>query len=74
MSQRSCLNRGSSNAGSVPTAPKGKTFEEIAVTYMKDFGPQLAISTVRQRNSHLKAHPLPRFGSMSLMSIDVQTL
>jgi integrase len=41
---------------------------------MKDIGPQLAISTVRQRKSHLNAHLLPRFGSMSLMSIDVQTL
>ena len=60
--------------GSVPTAPKGETFEEVATTYMKDVGPQLAISTVRQRKSHLNAHLLPRFGSMSLMSIDVQTL
>lgn len=60
--------------GSVPTAPKGETFEEVAKTYMKDIGPQLAISTVRQRKSHLNAHLLPRFGSMSLMNIDVQTL
>jgi len=35
--------------GSVPTAPKGETFEEVAKTYMKDIAPQLSISTVRQR-------------------------
>lgn len=60
--------------GSVPTAPKGETFEEVAKTYMNDIGPQLAISTVRQRKSHLNAHLLPRFGPMSLMGIDVPTL
>ncbi len=60
--------------GSVPTAPKGETFEEVAKTYMTDIGPQLSPSTVRQRTSHLKAHLLPRFGSMALMAIDIQTL
>src|SRR6266404_305381 len=60
--------------GSVPTAPKGKTFEEVAKTYMKDIAPQLSISTVRQRESHLNAHLLPRFGSMALMGIDIPTL
>lgn len=60
--------------GSVPTAPKGETFEEVAKTYMKDVAPQLSISTVRQRESHLNAHLLPRFGSMALMGIDIPTL
>jgi integrase len=60
--------------GSVPTAPKGETFEEVAKTYMKDIAPQLSISTVRQRSCHLHAHLLPRFGSMALMAIDVATL
>jgi integrase len=60
--------------GSVPTAPKGETFEEVAKTYMKDIAPQLSISTVRQRTSHLHAHLLPRFGSMALMAIDIPTL
>jgi integrase len=57
--------------GSVPTAPKGETFEEVAKTYMSDIGPQLSISTVRQRQSHLNAHLLPRFGPMALMAIDI---
>lgn len=60
--------------GSVPTAPKGETFEAVAKTYMKDVAPQLSISTVRQRTSHLNAHLLPRFGSMALMAIDIPTL
>lgn len=60
--------------GSVPTAPKGETFQDVAATYMKDIAPQLSIATVRQRNSHLHAHLLPRFGSMALMAIDVPTL
>jgi integrase len=60
--------------GSVPTAPRGETFEEVAKTYMTDIGPQLSISTVRQRTSHLNAHLLPRFGSTALMAIDIPTL
>ena len=60
--------------GSVPTAPKGETFDNVASTYMKDIAPQLSISTVRQRTSHLQAHLLPRFGRQVLMALDVQTL
>ncbi len=44
--------------GSVPTAPKGETFEEVAKTYMKDIAPLLSPSTERQRRSHLNAHLL----------------
>lgn len=51
-----------------------ETFEEVAKTYMRDVAPQLSISTVRQRHSHLNAHLLPRFGSMALMGIDIPTL
>jgi integrase len=60
--------------GSVPTAPKGETFQEVAATYMKDIAPQLSIATVRQRTSHLHAHLLPQFGSSALMALDLQTL
>ena len=60
--------------GSVPTAPKGETFEEVAKTYMKDIAPQLSPATARQRESHLHAHLLPKFGAMALMAIDVPTL
>ena len=56
--------------GSVPTAPKGEAFRDVAASYMKDIAPHLSISTVRQRTSHLRAHLLPRFGSSSLMELD----
>lgn len=60
--------------GSVPSAPRGETFADVAKTYMTDIGPQLSISTVRQRSSHLNAHLLPRFGPMALMAIEIPTL
>jgi integrase len=60
--------------GSVPTAPKGETFEAVAAQYMKMIGPHLSISTVRQRKSYLNAHLLPRFGASSLMALDIPTL
>lgn len=60
--------------GSVPTAPRGETFKDVALSYIKDIAPHLSISTVRQRTSHLHAHLLPRFGSYSLMAIDTRTL
>jgi integrase len=68
---RSTINR---ERGSVPTAPKGETFKDIADAYMTNIAPHLSISTVRQRKSHLHAHLLPRFGNSSLMAIDTRTL
>lgn len=68
---RQLINR---ERGSVPTAPRGETFEQVAKTYMRDVAPQLSISTVRQRTSHLNAHLLPRFGATALMAIDIPTL
>lgn len=58
----------------LPTAPKGETFAQVTKTYMTDIAPQLSISTVRQRSSHLNAHLFPRFGSMALMALDIPTL
>lgn len=60
--------------GSVPTAPQGETFAEVAKTQMKDVAPQLSPATKRQRESHLRAHLFPRFGEMALMAIDVPAL
>jgi integrase len=60
--------------GSVPMAPKGETFKAVAAQYMKMIGPHLSIATVRQRTSYLNAHLLPRFGSSSLMALDIPTL
>jgi hypothetical protein len=60
--------------GSVPAAPKGETFKDVAANYMKAIGPHLSPGTVRQRQSHLTAHLLPRFGSSALMALDVPTV
>jgi integrase len=65
---RQTINR---ERGSVPAAPKGETFKDVAANYMKAIAPHLSISTQRQRQSHLNAHLLPRFGASALMAIDV---
>ncbi|HZR63866.1 MAG TPA: site-specific integrase [Terriglobales bacterium] len=56
--------------GSVPPGPKGETFKDAVTRYMKDLAPQLSCSTVRQKNSHLNCHLLPRFATTALMAID----
>jgi len=56
--------------GSVPPAPRGEGFRDIALVYMRNVAPHLSPSTVRQRTSHLHAHLLPRFGDSSLLAID----
>jgi hypothetical protein len=60
--------------GSIPPAPRGEKFKDVASAYMKNIAPHLSPSTARQRTSHLRAHLLPRFGDSSLMTIDNQTL
>ena len=60
--------------GSVPVAPRGETFEDAAKAYIQAIAPHLSISTVRQRESHLRCHLLPRFGKSALMALDVSAL
>jgi integrase len=60
--------------GSVPQAPRGEKFKDVAFAYMKNIAPHLSPSTTRQRKSHLRAHLLPRFGDSSLVGIDSITL
>jgi integrase len=68
---REIINR---ERGSVPPAPKGESFSDIADLYMTTVAPHLSISTVRQRKSHLHHHLIPRFGNEALMTLDVKTL
>jgi integrase len=68
---RQTINR---ERGSVPAAPKGETFKDVAANYMKAIAPHLSPGTVRQRQSHLTAHLLPRFGTSALMALDVPTV
>jgi integrase len=60
--------------GSVPPAPRGEKFKDVAFEYMKNIAPHLSPSTARQRTSHLRAHLLPRLGESSLIAIDSLTL
>lgn len=60
--------------GSVPVAPKGETFGDAAKSYLESIAPHLAVSTLRQRSSHLRFHLLPKFGGAALMSLDIQAI
>ncbi len=60
--------------GSVPTAPNGETFKDTADAYVESIAPHLSCSTVRQRQSHLRFHLLPRFGTAALMALDIRAL
>jgi hypothetical protein len=60
--------------GSVPPAPRGEKFKDVANAYMKNIAPHLSPSTARQRTSHLRAHLLPRFGESSLVALDSRAL
>lgn len=68
---RQLINR---ERGSVPVPPRGETFSEAAKAYVEDIAPHLSCSTVRQRQSHLRFHLLPRFGSVALTALDVKAL
>jgi integrase len=68
---RQTINR---ERGSVPTAPKGETFAGAATAYTETIAPHLACSTARQRQSHLRFHLLPRFGTSALMALDVRSV
>jgi integrase len=57
--------------GSVPPAPRGESLADAAKLYIESIAPHLSCSTVRQRESHLRFHLLPRFGTAALMSIDI---
>jgi integrase len=60
--------------GSVPPAPRGESFADAAKLYIESIAPHLSCSTVRQRQSHLRFHLLPRFGTEALMSLDVRAV
>ena len=60
--------------GSVAPAIVGQTFEDITNDWRKDIAPHLADSTVRQRESHLRSHILPRFGKEAPHTLTIPTL
>jgi integrase len=60
--------------GSVPTAPRGETFADAAKAHIENIAPHLSCSTVRQQQSHLRCHLIPRFGRAALMALDVSAV
>jgi len=60
--------------GSVPALVKGHTFRSAVDTWRRAVAPQLSPATVRQRESYLRTHILPRFGDAPPDSLDVPTM
>jgi integrase len=60
--------------GSVAPAYKGQTFAEVTQLWRQAIAPNLAPATVRQRESYLRAHILPRFAAASVQSLGVHEL
>jgi integrase len=60
--------------GSVAPAVVGRTFGDAVEMWRKSDAPQLAPSTLRQRNSYLRQHILPRFKDVPTQSVDVVAL
>lgn len=57
--------------GCVPTSIKGQTFMDAVTAWRKAIAPNLSPATVRQRESYLKTHILPKFKDSAPHSIDI---
>ncbi len=51
--------------GSLAPVSRSQTFEEAVKIWRKAVAPNLSPATLRQRESYLRTHILPRFGSRS---------
>ena len=60
--------------GSVAPAYKGQTFVEITELWRTAVAPNLSPATVRQRESYLRAHVLPRFKDVAPHTLDVAAM
>lgn len=60
--------------GSVAPAIKGQTFSDITELWRTTVAPNLSPSTVRQHESYLRAHIMPRFKDSAPHSLDVATM
>jgi integrase len=60
--------------GSVRPTIKGQTFQNAVDAWRRDIAPNLSPATVRQRESYLKTHILPAFGSAAIHSLDTPAL
>ncbi len=60
--------------GSLAPVPKGQTFSYAVNQWRQAIAPNLSPATVRPRESHLRVHILPRFGSAGLQEMGVHEL
>ena len=60
--------------GSVAPAYKGQTFAEVAQLWRRAIAPNLSPSTLRQRESYLRKHIVPRFGDAALETLGVSEI
>jgi integrase len=62
------------NRGSVAPAIRGKSFGDAVAAWRSAIAPNLSPATVRQRESYLRQHILPRFKDSALHTIDVAAI
>ena len=60
--------------GSSAPVLKGQVFQDAVDKWRAAVAPNLAPGTVRQRESYLRVHILPRFGQVGLPEMDVQAI
>jgi integrase len=60
--------------GTESPAYKGQTFAQITELWRTAIAPNLSPATVRQRESYLRSHVIPRFGDASPHSLDVAAI
>jgi|HubBroStandDraft_6_1064221.scaffolds.fasta_scaffold04301_7 integrase len=60
--------------GSAPPLIKGQTFQDAITRWRSAVAPNLAPGTVRQRESYLRKHIVPRFGRSALAELDVHAI
>ncbi len=60
--------------GSVAPAYRGQSFAEVTELWRRAIAPNLSPATIRQRESYLRAHILPRFKGAAVQSMGVHDL
>lgn len=60
--------------GSVAPAVRGRTFQDAVEAWRRDIAPTLSPATIRQMESHLRSHLLPRFGKDAPQVLDVAAM
>lgn len=60
--------------GSVAPAIRGQAFHDAVEAWRNDIFPHLSPATVRQRESYLKKHIMPRFSETAIHTMDLTTL